>query len=118
MVYLLSPPDVTPARRISYFKHPFPPQDLQLRTNILSFHAEMLGNFFHSAATIGGEIYLSSALTVPEDFSNGGEMLVGLGAQSERLRLIHRINSMLDLAKTIKNLLVAIHPDRRWFRHD
>jgi hypothetical protein len=118
MVYGLLPPNITSACIIGYFEHALTSQDLQLRTDILALHAEMAGDFFHAAAAVSSEIDLRTTLTIPEDFLDSVGMLIDLGAQGEGLCLIHRINSVFDLAETIQNLLVAIDVARRSFTHN
>jgi hypothetical protein len=74
----------------------------------------MSGHLIDAARTVGSKVDLSTPFALAKDLGNCREVFVRLGPKRERLRLIYRVNAMLDPTQAIKNLLITVYIEWRF----
>ncbi|MEK6375744.1 MAG: hypothetical protein AABO58_23950 [Acidobacteriota bacterium] len=107
-IYGFLGPDVTIALGVNKFKETFFGELLEVGTDILSLHAEMLSNLLHALRPVGGEIDLRPTHAGSEDFLHLCEVLGCFGAKGKSVCLLDRVYFVFDLCEPIENLLIAI----------
>src|SRR5438105_1656418 len=81
---------------------------LEIGTNVLALHVEVLSNLLDTARTIGSQVHLRSAEAIPKDLLYLREMLSSFSAQCEGIRLLYGVDFVLYLCQASENLLISI----------
>ncbi len=87
--------------RIDQLKQTFLAEVLEVRADVLTLHAEVLGNLLDATGAVCRQVYLRSAKTLAEDFLYLGEVLVGFCPKGKGVRLFDGIDLVLDLRQAV-----------------